>query len=217
MLVPKIDLANHSFQPNADWEVDFAKGTITLVATQDITKGEPVCICYGSDLDNAQLMRVFGFVVPGNPNDRLDLFLGQAQNLPADVDPDALHSTSRDGLQQHYLLADPFLESVGLDSIAEQMDQGAHSHNGQGIISCYKDPDLSRKFSAVLSLPLCASDQHVTLVDGDDDDQTAPEPGMITLPIGPAFMEYQVSKHCYQSLNTPVDADWSYTVSYCLH
>ena len=202
MLVPKVDLANHSFRPNADWEVNIVNGTMTLVATQDIAKGEPVCIDYGSDLDNTRLMQVFGFVVPGNPNDRFGLFLG-GQNQPADADLDASHSTSRDGLQQHYLLADPFLKAVGLDSVAEQVDQGTHLHNGQGNISCYKDPDLSRKFSAVLSLPLCASDQHASLANGDDD-LTAPNPGMRTLSGRPVLMELS---HPWQSKsNTP----WTY-------
>lgn len=177
MMVPKVDLANHSFQSNADWEAVFIKGTITLVATQDIAKGEPVCIDYGSDVDNTHLMRVFGFVVPGNPNDRLDFLLGQAQGQPADADSHDSHGISRNDQQHHYLLADPFLKSVGLESIAEQMDQESLVHNGQGIISCYKDPNLSRKVSAVLSLPLYASDQHAMLgIEGDDGGQL-PESG----------------------------------------
>ena len=178
MMVPNLDLANHSFQSNADWEADFAKGTIALVATEDIAKGEPVCIDYGGDVDNNQLMRVFGFVVTGNPNDRLDFLLEQAQRQTADADFDDSHSISRSDQQRYYLLADPFLHSGGLDSIAEQMDLQSLVHNGQSIVSCYEDPVLSRKLSAVLSLPLYASDQHAMLAIEEDVGDEVPEPGV---------------------------------------
>ena len=197
MMVPQVDLANHSFQSNADWEADFAKATVTLAATKCIAKGEPVCIDYGSDLNNDQMMRVFGFVVPGNPNDRLEFLLGrsqsqivddsdntldflleQPQSQPADTDPDGYNGTSRNGQQHHYLLAYPFLHSVGLKIVAEQMDQKASGNIGQGIVSCYEDPNLSRKLSTVLSLPLYASDQHAMLAFDDGDCGQVPEPGM---------------------------------------
>lgn len=178
MMVPKVDLANHSFKSNADWEADFAKGIITLVATEDIAKGEPVCIDYGGDVDNTQLMRVFGFVVAGNPNDRLDFLLEQAQSQTADADIDDSNGISRTDQQQYYLLADPFLHSVSLDSIAEQMGLQSLARNGHSIASCNEDCILSRKLSAVLSLALYASDQHAMLAIEEDVGDEVPEPGM---------------------------------------
>ena len=159
MMVPKVDLANHSFAANADWMADFVNGTLTLTATQDIAEGKPVCIDYGPDLDNTQLMRVFGFIVPGNPNDRLDRPPQQAQQHPAPALPRTSQNLNEDNQRQHYLLADSFLQAVGMDSIMKQYDQDSLLHNEQGLVSCYKDCSLSRKLSAVLSLPLHGSDQ----------------------------------------------------------
>lgn len=40
---------------------------------QDIAPGQECTISYGNDKDNFELMRDYGFVVPGNPNDLLQL------------------------------------------------------------------------------------------------------------------------------------------------
>lgn len=156
MMVPRLDLANHSFGANAEWTLDFSRGTVTLTATEDVAEDKPVCIDYGPDLDNTYLMRVFGFVVPGNPNVRLD-FLQQEQNM-GDNDPTPLSTT---GAQQA-LLTGPFLKAVALDDIVNQYEQESQLHDDQGIVSCHKDPDLSRQLSAVLSLPVYAAEQQHT-------------------------------------------------------
>lgn len=154
MLVPRVDLANHSFDANAEWVADFARGSVTLQATQQIAEGEPVCIDYGADLDNTALMHMFGFVVPGNPNDRLDL--GSMQQA------DGLDGADQG---QHYLLPDPFLNSVGLDSIVKQSDKASCSHNRNSIVSCHQDPVLSRKLAALLSLAMHDADYHAEAAD----------------------------------------------------
>lgn len=159
MMVPKIDLANHSFDANAEWSSDFASGSLALTANQNIAKGQPVCIDYGAELDNTDLMRVFGFVVPGNPNDRLDFLQQQIGDDTADS-----HNTSSnviwDQQSRSKLLAGPFLQSDGLDSAAEQFNQISSGHSGQGSVLNHEDPLLARKLSAALSLPLDASNQN---------------------------------------------------------
>lgn len=157
MMVPQVDLANHSFDSNAEWAANFTKGALSLTATQDIVEGEPICIDYGTDLDNTQLMRMFGFVVPGNPNDRLDFTAAQLHRNTADDSFDNL--CAHEG-SHHYLLADPFLKSIGLYDIVKEYDCGSKAHNGRGIVSCHKNPMLSRQLSAVLSLPVYESEQH---------------------------------------------------------
>lgn len=159
MMVPQVDLANHSFDSNAEWAANFTKGTLSLTATQDVAEGEPICIDYGTDLDNTQLMRMFGFVVPGNPNDRLDFSAAQLPKNTPDVSFDALYA-NRERQQHHYLLADPCLKSVGLYDVVKEYDHSSKAHNGKGIVSCHKNPMLSRKLSAVLSLPVYESEQH---------------------------------------------------------
>ena len=158
MMVPQVDLANHSFDSNAEWAADFTNNTLSLTATQDIVEGKPICIDYGTDLDDTQLMRMFGFVVPGNPNNRLDLSAAQLHNNTADNSFDNLDA-KRDSQQHHYLLADPFLKSVGQYDIVKEYDHGSKEHNGKGIVSCHKNPMLSRKLAAVLSLPVYESEQ----------------------------------------------------------
>lgn len=169
-MVPKLDLANHSFDANSEWAADFCRGTLTLTATQDISAAEPICIDYGPDLDNTHLMRVFGFVVPGNPNDRL-AFLQQ------DNASDNEGAMFGENGHQQVLLAGPFLKSVGLDSVVQQFERQDRSHSVQGIISCHEDPHLSRKLSALLSLPVSYTDQHANGADGDDRGQV-PHQGM---------------------------------------
>lgn len=170
-MVPRLDLANHSFSANAEWALDLSRGAVTLTATEDLAEDQPVCIDYGPDLDNTHLMRVFGFAVPGNPNDRLD-FLWQQLNM-GESDSIPLNMT---GAQQA-LLTDPFLKAVALDNIVNQYEQESQLHDGQGIVSCHKDPDLSRQLSAMLSLPVYAAEQQHT--NGCDDAQV-PYQGMLT-------------------------------------
>lgn len=170
MMVPRVDLANHSFGANAEWALDFSRGAVTLTATEDLAEVQPVCIDYGPDLDNTHLMRVFGFAVPGNPNDRLD-FLQQQQNMG--------DSDSTTGNQQA-LLTGPFLKAVALDDVVNQYEQESQLHDGQGIVSCHKDPDLSRQLSAVLSLPVYAAEQQQTKTSNSHVDGQVPYQGMST-------------------------------------
>lgn len=156
MMVPRLDLANHSFDANADWSADFSRGVLTLTATKDLAENEHVCIDYGPGLDNAHLMRVFGFAVPGNPNDRLD-FLEQRNG-------DSGNSTSL-GMSQgphpaQSLMAGPFCNAVDLDSILRESEGSSWYHNGQDIVSGHENANPSRRFSAMASLLGCAALQH---------------------------------------------------------
>lgn len=156
MLVPRLDLANHSFDANADWTLDFSGGILKLTATQDLAQNEPVSIDYGPSLDNAHLMRVFGFAIPGNPNDRL-AFLEQQSKAAINN----LHPPSMSQHQQpaHSLLPHIFCKAAALDSDVSPYEQKSWTHDGQGIVSCHEDANLSRRFSAMLSLPGCAAEQ----------------------------------------------------------
>jgi hypothetical protein len=72
LMVPCCDMANHSRAPNAAYRYDPRAERFALTALRDISAGEEVCISYGCiGKNNDDLMRDYGFVLPGNENDRL--------------------------------------------------------------------------------------------------------------------------------------------------
>lgn len=85
LMVPQADLANHAFHPNAVYALKPTQGLFELRSCTPIAAGQPICITYGTDKTNAELMRDYGFIVPGNPNDRLDLSCTSLQQCPAVV------------------------------------------------------------------------------------------------------------------------------------
>jgi hypothetical protein len=55
------------------------EGVFRLVATREIAPGDEVCISYlgaTPTKSNADLLKDHGFVVPGNPNDRIPFATG---------------------------------------------------------------------------------------------------------------------------------------------
>lgn len=95
LAVPGVDMANHSFQPNAAVQVRHSVDTcqgrgavedvcdppaaspsvFQLIAGPDgIEEGEEVTICYGSTWPNEPYLLLFGFVPEDNPSDGVILF-----------------------------------------------------------------------------------------------------------------------------------------------
>ena len=85
-VVPGVDLANHSFEPNAAFAVseDATSFQLTWDMEHSTTfgkrstpvppkRGDEVLICYGARMPNALLMLHYGFLDPGNPNDQLPM------------------------------------------------------------------------------------------------------------------------------------------------
>ena len=72
VMVPGIDIANHSSQPSCEVIDDAASNAFLLRAVHPISKGEAVTINYGP-LCNEELLADYGFTVDGNPNDRVKL------------------------------------------------------------------------------------------------------------------------------------------------
>ncbi len=71
-MLPLIDMCNHSFAPNCAIAPMRAGGAAHLVAARNISAGEPLLLSYGN-LENDFLLMDYGFVVPGNPYDRVQL------------------------------------------------------------------------------------------------------------------------------------------------
>ena len=73
-LLPLIDLANHSFEPSAEVKVEERGGVrgISLVSKREIKKDEEITLSYGP-LTNDFLLLDYGFIIPSNPHDRVQL------------------------------------------------------------------------------------------------------------------------------------------------
>ncbi|KAL3148961.1 hypothetical protein ABBQ32_001818 [Trebouxia sp. C0010 RCD-2024] len=172
LMVPTADLANHSFQQNSVYALRATQGTFELKSCQPIKEGQAVCISYGADKTNAELMRDYGFFVPGNPNDRLDLAVSSwQQHAPVVAKPAQLLFKALNGSpaplteeQRPRLLAGPFLKAVGLaGKVQANKLLIAGLSRKETSAACAEDADLSRKLAAVLSLPVCKS---ASVVDG---------------------------------------------------
>ena len=75
-MVPFIDMANHSVEPNADFRTNTQDGSFELFTMREVRAGEEVLISYTGreGYTNQRLMAQYGFVIPGgNPADRLEL------------------------------------------------------------------------------------------------------------------------------------------------
>jgi hypothetical protein len=66
-LIPVIDLANHSFTPTAFAGPSRNGQRLQLQPLRALKAGEAVTISYIAEANNDDLMRDYGFVVPGNP------------------------------------------------------------------------------------------------------------------------------------------------------
>lgn len=77
--VPILDIANHSFEPNADFTLSDDGEKIYFFAFDDIQKNDEVCISYSGKIGytNERMMLQYGFVFGnGNPFDRYAMVEG---------------------------------------------------------------------------------------------------------------------------------------------
>lgn len=70
-MLPLVDMCNHSFEPNCTLKA-LDNGDLHLLTAQNIAADQPLTLSYGS-LSNDFLLMDYGFVVPGNPFDRVQL------------------------------------------------------------------------------------------------------------------------------------------------
>ncbi|KAG5288957.1 hypothetical protein I7I50_01498 [Histoplasma capsulatum G186AR] len=74
LMAPFADMLNHSSEVRQCHAYDPLSGNLTILAGKDYEAGDQVFIYYGS-IPNNRLLRLYGFVMPGNPNDSYDLVL----------------------------------------------------------------------------------------------------------------------------------------------
>jgi len=72
IMAPCCDFANHSPTPEAEYRYNTAEDAFQLAALRTLAPGVEACISYGCvHKSNLELMRDYGFVMPGNLQDRV--------------------------------------------------------------------------------------------------------------------------------------------------
>ncbi|KAJ3104125.1 hypothetical protein HDU96_009021 [Phlyctochytrium bullatum] len=94
VMLPVLDLANHvadSAAANLEAAGIDASAMLVARATTSVRAGDPLRLCYREGLPNAALLLSYGFALPSNPNDRLDVALADDddEDDEDDDDPDA--------------------------------------------------------------------------------------------------------------------------------
>jgi len=74
LLAPFADMLNHSSEVKQCHAYDALSGNLSVLAGKNYESGDQVFINYGP-LPNNRLLRLYGFIVPSNPNDSYDLVL----------------------------------------------------------------------------------------------------------------------------------------------
>jgi len=142
LMVPYADLANHSFSHNSTFCVGQSRQNFELRSVVHIGKGVEAAISYGESKCNYQLLRDYGFVVPGNPNDRIPLH----PSLVSSAGGSGSSSDSKDG-------------SVLRFSNAEESSKASfsgHRLNGLGLV------EAAGLTGDWMKGELCPQDQYTT-------------------------------------------------------
>ncbi|EEQ35353.1 putative [histone H3]-lysine(4) N-trimethyltransferase [Microsporum canis] len=81
LVAPLADMLNHSPDVKQCHAYDPTSGDLSILAAKDYQVGDQVFIYYGS-VPNNRLLRLYGFVLPDNPNDSYDLVLQTSPLAP---------------------------------------------------------------------------------------------------------------------------------------
>ncbi|KAL7938059.1 hypothetical protein V8C35DRAFT_290746 [Trichoderma chlorosporum] len=81
LLAPFADMFNHSSEVKQCHVYDALSGSLSVLAGKDYEVGDQVFIYYGP-IPNNRLLRLYGFVIPDNPNDSYDLVLSTHPMAP---------------------------------------------------------------------------------------------------------------------------------------
>ena len=136
--MPGVDLLNHD--ANANCEIGLVSNTdtkngktsttnIEVYAVRDIEKDEECTISYGNERSNDELLRKYGFCVPNNPNDFIDLRL-RGTNLK--VHQKNVLELLENNEEKRDEFVSNYNRSEVLDAIAEQkaaLDEVANEEN----------------------------------------------------------------------------------------
>ena len=170
-VVPGVDLANHSFEPNAvfsvsadakafelTWDTEHSTNFGKRSAPAPPKRGDEVLICYGARMPNALLMLHYGFLDPTNPNDQLPMECpaGRAHHLgPAPRREGGQKAERREG------------RARGVGGEADDDDVEPHDERrgraaGQRCVAAMRDAANA----ALDAFPTAAADDEAALAEG---------------------------------------------------
>ncbi|KAJ3560054.1 hypothetical protein NPX13_g9442 [Xylaria arbuscula] len=81
LLAPFADMLNHSPEVEQCHVHDASSKALSVIAGKEYEAGDQVFINYGP-IPNNRLLRLYGFIIPGNPNDSYDLVLATHPEAP---------------------------------------------------------------------------------------------------------------------------------------
>ncbi|KAM3431449.1 hypothetical protein NHJ13734_007303 [Beauveria thailandica] len=81
LIAPFADMLNHASDAKQCHAYDPSTGSLTVLACRDYQVGDQVFIYYGN-VSNSRLLRLYGFVLPDNPNDNYELVLQTSSMAP---------------------------------------------------------------------------------------------------------------------------------------
>ncbi|CAI6092511.1 unnamed protein product [Clonostachys chloroleuca] len=81
LIAPFADMLNHAPDAKQCHAYDMSTGGLSVLACRDYQVGDQVFIYYGS-IANSRLLRLYGFVLPGNPIDNYELVLQTSSMAP---------------------------------------------------------------------------------------------------------------------------------------
>lgn len=139
--------------------VDTGFGDIEVRCTRDVAPGEQLTISYGDNADNDRLLRLYGFAVPGNPNERRQLELrvtghaAECWNMTNTWGP-GLSMARQAILRMHGLPrlhafvdhgAEEEIDEKGAQDLIDEVMKAMDQDDGSGVqrmTSVFRDPDF---------------------------------------------------------------------------
>lgn len=120
LMVPFGDLINHEFEPCCNFGLLPRKMHFEIYSRRCVSSGEELCISYGEQLTSYELQVRYGFIVPGNPNDSID--------LPMNTEQQGAESSSGIGIdakQLHQAATHLCATTYAKDSVAQRRVESA--------------------------------------------------------------------------------------------
>ncbi|WIA21504.1 hypothetical protein OEZ85_000708 [Tetradesmus obliquus] len=151
LMVPYADLANHSFDNNSTFCMARDAKSFQLQSLRPLAAGEELTISYGATKPNAECLRDYGFVVPGNPCDRVHFTRsGEASSSSS--------SSSSSTIDEEDPLPrlNPVSLLLALSFTGDLSDGDIQPQQHASPLTAEQQLRLARRRSALLSMPIAS-------------------------------------------------------------
>ncbi|KAL3894317.1 MAG: hypothetical protein SGCHY_005346 [Lobulomycetales sp.] len=189
LLVPFADFMNHSFSPNATHQLNLETKSVEIVAAAPIAKGEQIVISYGQ-VGNNRLLRIYGFIIDGNPFDSFPLYLQTDSSAPLYDRKKALMESAGLSIEQTIV---PIFRSDPKTSLKPVMQylriQRADTEEALALVAKTRgadavDPEMECQIAKSLLEALKEMFDNISIPDGSLEDQTSDSMILNALKVG---------------------------------